>query len=286
MVEFRDKANGGVWQGLSLIKRVCQDCILHDLLKGSRWVLLTTMAVSTLSVEFVSAYIMTLISGIYYTISSGDTAGFYSLLIQALVIVSVLSLVVALKKLSIDACAIQWREDLVLRLHRVYFKRYVSFDMQHGVIQHSSIIDNPDQRIQQDCDKFTTSVSQAIATLVPMPGVLIYYTWHLWNVFGWIAPTSCYIYFGISTYVCAHFTKVLIPIVYNQDEKEGDFRFRHSRYRMCAEPITFLRGEAAEHRVMNDSFEAVCSNMRTLVIRRIPLHFWVTWFEYMGSIGK
>ena len=277
----------GAWKGSRSIKAVIFDRILSNAREDLNWVLPLCLVVSTVCAEVVSTRIMSLISGFYYTISSGDTSGFYSLLATSLAVISVLSLVVAIKQFSIDACALQWREELVMRLHQKYFGRFAAYDLLSAVSTPGRpTIDNPDQRIQSDCEKFTLSIAQVMATLIPLPGVIVYYTWHLWNIFGWIAPVSCYVYFTLSSAVCSYFANILVPIVYTQDALEGDFRFRHTRYRLNVESIAFLRGEATEHRKLNSNFVRLCENMRRLVVHRVPLHFFVTWFSYMGSIGK
>jgi ABC-type uncharacterized transport system fused permease/ATPase subunit len=290
----------GILEGLSRIGAVCALCCGRPA-SGRRWIPPAAVLVSSLAAELVSVYIMTIIAGFYFSISSGDIVAFYRLLAISFVVISVLSTIVAVRKFSVDACALQWREDLVLRLHAGYFAPLLAYDMLRldpgassgcrsvdgtgaGTGTGTGTLDNPDQRIQLDCDKFTVAVAQALSTLAPVPGILLYYTWHLWHVFGWMAPVACYAYFGLSTYVCSSFTKALIPIVVSQDAAEGDFRARHSRFRARVEAISFLRGESAERERVERSFARVCSNMWRLVLLRVPLHFWVTWFGYMGSV--
>lgn len=277
----------GAWKGARAIKAVFFGQILSNVCEDLNWVLPLSLVASTICVEAVSTRIMALISGFYYTISSGDTSGFYSLLISSLTVISVLAVVAAVKQFSIDACALEWREELVLRLHQKYFGRFAAYDLLGAASAPGQpAVDNPDQRIQSDCDKFTLSIAQMSATILPLPGVILYYTWHLWAVFGWIAPVSCYVYFALSSSICSYFASILVPIVYAQDALEGDFRFRHTRYRLNVESISFLHGEAAERNTLNSNFVRLCENMRRLIVHRVPLHFFVTWFSYMGSVGE
>jgi ABC-type uncharacterized transport system fused permease/ATPase subunit len=137
----------------------------------------------------------------------------------------------------------------------------------------------------QDPEKFANITARIIAKLVPLPAIIIYYTWYLWSLYGWVVPLSCYVYFAVSASITSVLTRRLVAVIYAQDKLEGDLRFFHARYRINAESIAFISGEKAELNKINAVFDKVCDNLRVLVVQRIPLYFFVTWFSYLGSIG-
>lgn len=276
------------WDGYTeSVKRACrvaQRCLLHGPVIDWNKFFPFLMLFSVFTVEVISIQVMGLISSFYYAISSGDIQSFYQCLKVSAVVVMGISVSVTAKKIAIDACALQWREDIVLWMHSEYFSRFFAYDMLRSF--GSKAIDNPDQRIQQDADKYALQLAQILSSLLPIPGVIIYYSFSLWKHFGWLVPMACYLFFALSASIVSIFAKKLIPIVCCQDQLEGEFRYRHSRFSANIESVTLMRGESAEMSKINSCFENVCHNMRYMIIKRIPLYFWVTWFSYTGSIGE
>lgn len=309
----QSRSRHSLLEGLRHTYEVSRHCVVSRLGEDFRFVFPAMLVLSSIGMELFAAYIMNVISSFYLSISSDDRAAFISCLWTSLFVVTVISLCVTFNKISIDACALQWREDLTAVLQNDFLgTQRKSYSLLRGVDSHASApstsapapattagrggegshadkppssFDNPDQRIVQDPEKFANIMARILAKLVPLPAIIVYYTWYLWSLYGWVVPLSCYVYFVVSASITSALTHRLVAVIYAQDKLEGDLRFFHARYRINAESIAFISGERAELNKINGAFGKVCDNLRVLVVQRIPLYFFVTWFSYLGSIG-
>lgn len=68
-------------------------------------------------------------------------------------------------------------------------------------LHHARLLDNPDQRIAADAKTMTAAFADVVHATLVVPCLVIYYTWYLARVFGWTAPTACYIYFIVGAAV-------------------------------------------------------------------------------------
>lgn len=147
-------------------------------------------------------------------------------------------------------------------------------------------LDNPDQRIADDCRIFVYRLTTEALELLTNIVALVSYVAILWSLstfplnvtlFGldlsvprymvWAAP----IYVAVSSGVTHWLGKPLIPLNVEQQKTEADFRFALARLREHGEQVAFARGEPAERRRFSDRFQAVAANWRRLMDRELVL---------------
>lgn len=147
-------------------------------------------------------------------------------------------------------------------------------------------LDNPDQRIADDCRIFVYRLTTEALELMTNLVALVSYVAILWSLstfplafslFGldvsiprymvWAAP----LYVAISSGVTHWLGKPLIPLNVAQQKTEADFRFALARLRENGEPVAFARGEPAERRLFDMRFAAVAHNWRQLMNRELVL---------------
>ena len=148
--------------------------------------------------------------------------------------------------------------------------------------------DNPDQRIAEDMNLFTSySVSlsmgllNAVVTLVSFVGIL----WSLsgsfafnfqgqtWDIPGfmvWMAVVYCVLGSVITHYI----GRPQIGLNFRQQRFEADFRHHLVRVREYSESIALDRGEPVERRHLGQRFQAVLANYLQLINAQKRL----TWF--------
>jgi ATP-binding cassette subfamily D (ALD) protein 4 len=275
------QSENDIVSNLKQVYAVSKHCIFLKPWKKWRALFPLLLVTTSLAAELMSVPVMRLISQFYHSISNNDKEEFRHTLVQSVIVLAIMTTFITLSKFAIEACSLQWREDLTHLLHSTYFYNRFSYD-----IISNNKIDNPDQRIVTDTERYATLATAIISKLLPIPFVISYYTWHLYTTFGFVVPMSCYVYFLFSAIITSALTTRLIPIIYRQDVLEGNYRFAHSRYRLNVESIAFLDGEIEEKRKIEIIFSIACQNLRHLIIKRIPLNLWTTWFSYLGSIGK
>jgi ABC-type uncharacterized transport system fused permease/ATPase subunit len=231
--------------------------------------------------EIFSIGIMKMISKFYQSVSSQDSQLFVNSLLQSLALITVISIFKSLKVYYSQRIALKSRYILIQTIHHSYIGHHgVSYLVQQ---QHPHI-DNPDQRITQDVDRFTQEIATFLMNSITIPCILLFYTIYLWLTLGYFAPLMCYLYFVLGT-VCSYLqARALIPLVYEQEKLEGDFRSRHVNYQSNIESITLLRGERDEEHRVNRTFSLLLGIGSEIMKQELHLNLIVNWFSYFGSI--
>jgi vitamin B12/bleomycin/antimicrobial peptide transport system ATP-binding/permease protein len=181
---------------------------------------------------------------------------------------------------------------LVIRWRRWLTDFYVSHwlgDHAHYRMSLASSTDNPDQRIAEDINRFIDGGSQGYGIysysilLISTLSSLVSFAIVLWELSGnyafpgttivipgflfWVA--LIYAIFGtIVTHVIG---RALVPLYFERQKVEADFRFSLARLREYTEQVALLSGEKAEQGSLGRRFGAVISNYLAIVARRKQL---------------
>jgi len=157
-------------------------------------------------------------------------------------------------------------------------------------------IDNPDQRIQQDIDMFTTGVgtgpnvptyySQTTLLFGAVESVVSVasFTVILWKLSGPLSllglhvPRALFwiviVYVLVASLIAFRIGRPLIRLSFRNEKTNAAFRYALVRLRDAAEAVAFYRGEQAERVELNKRFAAIISNYRRYVRRTIALVGW------------
>ncbi|MEX2518382.1 MAG: SbmA/BacA-like family transporter, partial [Paracoccaceae bacterium] len=145
-------------------------------------------------------------------------------------------------------------------------------------------IDNPDQRIAEDCRLFVAGLLKESLDLIAAVVGLFSYVALLWalssfplafTVFGvgveiprymvWAA----FIYVAIGSLITHGLGRPLKSILYAQEAREADFRYTLTRLRDTSTEVALSGGEPAERRVFDARFGAIVGNWRRLIRREV-----------------
>ena len=157
-------------------------------------------------------------------------------------------------------------------------------------------IDNPDQRIQQDIDIFTTgtgpetntpTVGTAQTLVFGTVFAIVYvvsFTPILWGlagpltVFGVTVPKALFwmalVYVFFTTVVAFWIGRPLIRLSFRNELTNAAFRYALVRLRDAGEAVGLYRGERAERGQLMTRFAAVIANYRAFVRRGIAFLGW------------
>jgi putative ATP-binding cassette transporter len=157
-------------------------------------------------------------------------------------------------------------------------------------------IDNPDQRIQQDIDIFTTGTGPETNT--PTVGTshtlvfgsvtsivsVVSFTPILWNLagpltmFGITVPKALFwmalVYVFFTTVVAIWIGRPLIRLSFRNELTNAAFRYGLVRLRDAGEAVGFYRGERAERGQLMTRFAAIIANYRAFVRRGVAFQTW------------
>jgi putative ATP-binding cassette transporter len=157
-------------------------------------------------------------------------------------------------------------------------------------------IDNPDQRIQQDIDVFTTGTGpetntptvgtsttllfgavNSIVSVVSFGPIL----WKLsgpLTLLGVTLPKALFwivlLYVAIATVVAFWIGKPLIRLSFANELTNAAFRYALVRLRDAAEAVGFYRGERTERKTLANRFAAIITNYRAFLRRGVAFLGW------------
>ncbi|MBZ3876539.1 ATP-binding cassette sub-family D member 4 [Sciurus carolinensis] len=179
-----------------------------------------------------------------------DLDGFKALTFLAIVLIVLNSTLKSFDQFTCNLLYGSWRKDLTEHLHRLYFQALVYYTL--NVLRDD--IDNPDQRISQDVERFCRQLSSMASKLIISPFTLAYYTYQCFQSTGWLGPVSIFGYFILGTLVNKSLMGPIVAKLVQQEKLEGDFRFKHMQIR------------------------------RELMSKELWLYIGINTFDYLGSI--
>ena len=147
-------------------------------------------------------------------------------------------------------------------------------------------LDNPDQRIAEDCRIFVEKLTSEAVDVVTNIVALVSYVTILWSLSSfplaftvaghaveiprymvWAAP----IYVVLASCVTHWLGRPLIGLNIEQQRREADFRFALTRIREHAEAVALAGGEEAERHLLVGRLGAVVTNWRRVAGRELIL---------------
>ncbi|XP_076979158.1 lysosomal cobalamin transporter ABCD4 isoform X2 [Tamandua tetradactyla] len=240
---------------------------------------LTLLCVALL--EQLVIYQVGLIPSQYYgVLGNKDLDGFKRLTFLAIVLIILNSTLKSFDQFTCNLLYVSWRKDLTEHLHHLYFRGRVYYTL--NVLRDD--IDNPDQRISQDVERFCRQLSSMASKLIISPFTLIYYTYQCFQSTGWLGPVSIFGYFILGTLVNKILMGPIVAKLVQQEKLEGDFRFKHMQIRVNAEPAAFYRAGHVEHIRTNRRLQRLLQTQKELISKELWLYIGVNTFDYLGSI--
>ncbi|XP_036984023.2 lysosomal cobalamin transporter ABCD4 isoform X2 [Artibeus jamaicensis] len=240
---------------------------------------LTLLGVALL--EQLVIYQVGLIPSQYYRVlGNKDLGGFKALTFLAIVLIVTNSMLKSFDQFTCNLLYVSWRKDLTEHLHRLYFRGRVYYTL--NVLRDD--VDNPDQRISQDVERFCRQLSSMARQLIVSPFTLVYYTYQCFQSTGWLGPVSIFGYFILGTVVNKMLMGPIVAKLVQQEKLEGDFRFKHMQIRVNAEPAAFYRAGHVEHMRTDRRLQRLLQTQRELMSKELWLYMGVNTFDYLGSI--
>ena len=209
-------------------------------------------------------------------LSSRDETRFWAAVQSMLWVVGIAVPVYAAYYASRDAYANDWRRWLTRRFLDAYLNDRAYFRLAG--------IDNPDQRIADDINTFTSRSLNFLLILLGSTMQLVAFSTVLWGLSKLlVAFLIAYALIGTVLSV-AVFGRPLIRLNFWQLKREADFRFRLMRLRENAESIAFYRGEKQERHQLDQRLRAALLNTKKLIRTQFMLNLFQRSFSQLSLL--
>ncbi|MGA8655590.1 MAG: ABC transporter ATP-binding protein/permease [Chthoniobacterales bacterium] len=260
--------------------------------KWSAWGLLLAVVTLNLGNVYISVRLNEWNNAFYNALQSFDGGeffrqlGIFGILAAAFIVMAVYALYLN------RMLQIRWRRWLTRKYLGAWLAGRAYYQLQlvgNPPGRDSPEADNPDQRIAEDLNQFTTyvlSLSLGLLTSVVSLGSFLIILWGLsgpaeiplgqWgkiNIPAYLVWAAL-IYASVGTWLTIKIGRPLVSLNFARQRFEADFRYSLVRLRENAESVAFYGGEPVELSVFHDRFRNVFDNFWRIMKRQKRL----TWF--------
>ena len=251
-----------------------------------RWpgrILLGAVVAIELAIVAINVILNTWYNFFYNTLQDHDWNGFVRAILYFCAIAAVYTLLAVYQTYLNFWLQIRWRRWMT----QTYLRQWLNTANHYRMQLIGDAADNPDQRIAEDLQLFTQntlSIGLGLLNSCVTLGSFVIILWRLsedapLELFGMSIPGylvwAALIYAVIGTWLTHLIGWPLIPLNFQQQRFEADFRFNLVRSRENAEQIASLHGEAAERERHLTRFDLVVANWIAIMKRQKKL-MWFT----------
>ena len=190
---------------------------------------------------------------------------------------------------------IRWRRWMTERFLNSWLADQAYYRMQLD----QGATDNPDQRIAEDLDRFTSITLALSLGLLNSVVTLFSFLFILWTLSGSLfiplggdsqleipgyMVFAALIYAVGGTWLTNRIGSPLVGLLFNQQRYEADFRFSLVRLRENAESVAFYGGERRELGLFHGRFANIVMNWWNVIRRRKKLTWFTTGYAQVAIV--
>lgn len=223
-----------------------------------------------------------------------DTAAMITCLWHFVVAIAILLLTFGYAVYFNGLLSIRWRRWLT----KHYLNNWLTNHNHYRLTFAKNNIDNPDQRISEDLEKFPDTTLTAFFLLFQSFLTLGSFGYILWSLSGsltvplgsWQLTIPGYLcwaallYAVIGTWITGWLGKKLSSLDYQQQRYNADFRFSLIRLREASEQVALYKGETAENNKLYHLFDHIFENFIKIISLRKRLTFFNNGYNSAASI--
>lgn len=249
--------------------------------RWTQWGLLALLVFLLLCVTGINVVISFVFKSLDNVLVAKNEAGFY-LQLQLFVAVLVVALpTLALYRFVRLTLARSWRGSLTEFILDRYFQERMYYRLDSNATD--THIDNPDQRISEDVEAFTSETLGFLLDILGSFANLLSFSTILWSTSDQLTYALIgYAFFG--TVIALTVGGELIGINYKQLRLQADFRYSLVHVRDNAEAIAFYQGEARERDEVKAKLEAALQNYDQVIKWTTGLTIYQKVFFYVARL--
>ncbi|WP_248748926.1 ABC transporter ATP-binding protein/permease [Pseudomonas sp. MWU15-20650] len=257
--------------------------------KSKAWLLLAAVIGLSLFSVAISVWINHWYKDFYNALEKKDTAAFWQLIGYFGGIAAVAILGAVYRLYLTQMLTIRWRAWLTEK----HFARWLA-DKNYYQLEQGGYTDNPDQRISEDLNNFTSSTLSLGLGLLRNVVSLVSFSIILWGVsgsievFGITIPGYMFwcalLYAAVGSWLTHLIGRRLIGLSNQQQRFEADLRFSMVRVRENAESIALYNGEPNEKQRLSTRFGKVWHNFWDIMKVSKRLTFFTAGYSQIAII--
>lgn len=257
--------------------------------KGKAWLLLAAVIGLSLFSVAISVWLNHWYKDFYNALEKKDTAAFWQQIGYFCAIAAVAILGAVYRLYLTQMLTIRWRAWLTEK----HFARWLG-NKNYYQLEQGGYTDNPDQRISEDLNSFTSNTLSLGLGLLRNVVSLVSFSVILWgvsgsiDVFGITIPGYMFwcalVYAGVGSWLTHLIGRRLIGLSNQQQRFEADLRFSMVRVRENAESIALYNGEANENQRLSTRFGKVWHNFWDIMKVSKRLTFFTAGYEQIAIV--
>lgn len=257
--------------------------------KGLAWLLLIAVIALSLFSVAISVVLNSWYRDFYNSLEKKDLAAFTQSILYFCGIATVAILGAVYRSYLTQMLTIRWRRWLTEQ----HFAKWLSHKSYYQLEQ-GGYTDNPDQRLSEDLNKFTSDTLTLGLGLIKTIVSLVSFSIILWGVsgsielFGIEIPGymfwAAFLYAVVGSWLTHVIGRRLIPLSNQQERYEADLRFSLVRVRENAESIALSDGEPNENERLSARFGMVWSNFWSMMRVQKRLTFFTAGYSQIAII--
>merc|ERR1712226_1685196 len=228
-------------------------------------------------------YVGLLASKFTKTLVDQNFADFKSVLWEALIEMTAVSVINAIVIYAGSILYVHWRQNMCKHLHKIYFTGFNFFHI-NSTLSSEKFIDNVDQRITADLDKMLSTFSSMFPLLLLSPFTISYYAYKCYLTTGIYGPLVIFGVFCVGTLVNKFLMGPVVTKTVAQELAEGNFRYLHMRVRSCCQSIAFYRGQSYESVNADQKLDQLIGVQTRLFFYQFIVKTFTSFYDYMGAI--
>ncbi len=291
------------WRAFAVFLRRVRALALPYFQGNDRWMgrgLLAAIVALNLGAVYMLVQINAWNRVFYDALQNKDEAVFWQELWHFLWLAFVFIVIAVYRFYLTQLLEMRWRRWLTEQFTARWLKAQAFYHLEILRVEQdaTSPADNPDQRIQEDLNLFTSytvslsmGLLNAVVTLVSFVGIL----WSLSGdfAFNWgeqsvVIPGfmvwMAVLYAALGSIISHYIGRPLMPLNYTQQRREADYRHLLIRTREFSDAIALDQAQAWQMRDLGRRFQAVLTNYLTLIRAQKRLTWFTVGFNQLAVV--
>jgi len=193
------------------------------------------------------------------SIEHRDKAGFVRLAMLYLGVFAGSTLVSVFAKVMEDRLGLLWRTFITKRVIGIYLAKGTYYRLDH-----SSDLENPDQRIAEDVRAFTTTTVSFVVMLLNSSVTIVAFSGVVWSISPALFMVAV-VYAAGGSYMAIWLGRPLVGLNYNQLDKDANFRSTLIHVRENAAPLLLAHREGRLAKRLLSRFDEMAANLDQII---------------------